>query len=480
MLEYITKAVEVVKAPEYTEAPTITKEEYEAVIRKGIFTEWFINPPKGQPRMVDIFRLRQYGHSEWVNIVVSYLLNRIKIIPYEIVAKDPAKRRRPSERIQAEINRAMALFDEMTPDGKNFKAAVEGPLIRDILELDAGALNKCFTAGSYIGDPLLSGSLLPRGQRVLAQVVPLDGGSILKDITDDMRLKCYWQYSYRKPRADPTFFDIDEIVYFDRYARSYSPYGWSPIQASDAVLNSLINSAAWNANFFSNQAIPKGMITLEGTDADVERFRMWWKSRIEGKWHNIPIVNSEAKFVPFSINAADMEWLSGQKWYQRMVCALYQVHPSEVGVEDTSRQSGDALAGRDRLQKTASIAPLMGLVEDAINNEILSEISPRIMFRYVPEDPDSEKIQAEMENAFIELGVKTINQIRDEKGEDPVPWGNLPPDILNNLIRSCAKLGKFPTIEQMDKLDFKGLEQVFPPFNPLLGAKPAPKPGSNA
>lgn len=421
---------------------TIEIDEY---VRKATLTEWFVNPVKGQPRYVDIYRLRAFGKSEWISAVTSYLQSRVKIVDYEITAKNPKKRDKPSLRLQNEIRKAEKLFDSCTPNGESFKQGVEAPLLRDVLELDSGVLVKVFTKDSYSGDPKNMGSLKPSGERLLAQFHAIDGGSLLKDIGVHYVLKGYWQYSYTRPTSAPAFFDPDEICYVSRYPRSYSCYGWSPIQNADAILNSLVNSAVWNANFFSNQGIPRGMITLlNADDKDVKRFRNYWRQKVKGRWYELPVTNRDAKWVPFAMNAKDMEWLSGQKWYQRLVCALYQVNISEIGLEDTSRRAGSATETTERLQKRSSIVPLLTLIEDSVNKSIISEISPRIMFRYVPLDPEEQRLKATADNAQIELGLKTINEIRDERGEQPVSWGNWPPSLLNNLIRSFSRLGHIP------------------------------------
>lgn len=452
VLDYVVNKANTEPIPEWQ--PTISPIEVDEVVRKATLTEWFVNPVKGQPRYVDIYKLRAWGRSEWVASIISYLINRVKSIEYEFVAKDPKKRQNPSTRIQSEIRQAEKLFDSCTQNSESFKRAVETPLLRDILELDAGVLVKNFTVGSYMGNPEKPGTLHIRGKRNLAEFRACDGGSFLKDIKPHYVLRGYWQFSYTRPLAAPVFFDPEEIVYISRYPRSYSPYGWASTQNADAILNSLINSAVWNSNFFSNQGIPKGMITLDGSDIDVKRFRAYWRQKIKSHWYDIPVINREAKFVNFAMTAQDMQWLSGQKWYQRLMCALFQVHPSEIGVEDTSRQAGQAAEKRDRIQKRSSVIPLLLLLENAINPGIVAEISPRIMFKYMPEDTDEARLLAETENRQIELGLKTINQLRVARGETRVPWGDLPPSLLNNLIRSFSRMGMIPGIEELNQLSF--------------------------
>lgn len=422
------------------------------IVRKASLTEWFINPVKGQPRYMDIYRVRAYARCEWVSLVVNYLINRVKVIDYELVARDPTKRDAPSGRIQAEITRVENFLEGCTSDGKSFKQIVEPALVRDVLELDSGVLVKYFTRDSYVGDPMKPNSLKPLGSRKLAELASVDGGTFLKDIDQSLILHAYWQYQYRRPLAHPVFFDPAEISYIMRYPRSYSPYGWSVLQNADAVLNSLINSAAWNANFFSNQAVPKGMITLDGEDEDIKRFRTWWKSRIEGKWHNIPVVPGQnVKWVPFGMTAADMEWLSGQKWYQRLICAFYQVQPAEVGMEDTSRTTGAVMNARDSIQTTASVEPILRLIENALNTEIIPEISPRVILRYAPKDTATDKAEAEIEAQQLEQGLVTINELRVKKSQLPVMWGDMPLSLVNNYIRSYSRFGIIPPIKDLGK-----------------------------
>lgn len=433
--------------------------ELDELIKKAVLTEWFINPTYGQPRYVDIYRLRAFARSEWVAAVTSYLINRIKEIPIEITAKNPNKREKPSLRIQYEIKKGQDLFDNCTPSGQDFKNGVETAFLKDLLELDAGVISKIFSQDSYNGNPKDKDSLKPLGERTLGQFMAIDGGSVLADVTPHNEVLGWYQYSYVKPTDKPVWFDRNELCYSMRYPRSYSPYGWAATQNADAILGSLVNSATWNSNFFSQQGIPRGMISLmNADDKDVKKFQAYWRQKIKGQWYEVPVLNKEAKWVPFSMNAKDMEWLNGQKWYQRMICALFQVSPGEIALDDTSRIAGVAAATTDRIQKKSSITPLLLLIENVLNRGILSEISPRIVARYVPEDPEELRVKTENENRMVELGLKTINDIRADRGDPPYAWGDLPPSILNNLIRSYSKLGVMPTIEEMNSLNFSNVE----------------------
>ena len=42
--------------------------------RRAVMTEWFYNPLKGQPRYVDVYRLRSLAASEWVSMCVMTII----------------------------------------------------------------------------------------------------------------------------------------------------------------------------------------------------------------------------------------------------------------------------------------------------------------------------------------------------------------------------------------------------------------------
>src|SRR3990167_7232074 len=304
--------------------------------------------------------------------------------------------------------------------------------VQDLLELDAGAFVKGFGANSYATTREGGLELQPLGQRDLAEIWARDGGSFLAE-TDVNGVKYrWWQYSYLHPAIAPLEFDINEVAYFMQYQRSYSVYGWSPLQSMDNILSSLINSAAWNSTFFAEATLPSGIIGVENMNPEeLERFRQYFRSEIKGKWHRIAVVNSDVKYVPFALTNRDMQWLDGQQWYAKLVMALYNITPTELGFTDDIRATGKAMGAQEEVQKRKSTLPILRKLEQVINNQIVAELSQNVIFEFKPVDRSEELMQIDVDNKDIELSKVSPNEIRKKRGlGPPLWWGEEPPEIV--------------------------------------------------
>jgi len=355
--------------------------------------------------------------------------------PWEVVAKDAKYQDDPPPQIQREIDYVTFFLNNCNENKESIETLVS-MAVQDLLELDAGCFVKGFSGNSYAQTPAGGLKLQPMGNRDLVELWARDGGSMLYE-TDVNGVKYrVWQYSYLHPAVAPLEFDVNEIAYFMQYPRAYSVYGWSPLQSMDNILSSLINSAAWNSTFFAEATLPSGMIGVQNMNPEeLERFRQYFRTEIKGRWHRIAVVNSDVKYVPFALTNRDMQWLDGQQWYAKIVMALFNVTPTELGFTDDIRATGKAMGAQDEVGKRKSTLPILRLIEQVVNNQIVSELSQVCIFRYKPVDRSEELMQIDVDNKDMQGGKRTINQIRAARGLGPPVWfGEEPMDIIKARI----------------------------------------------
>jgi len=99
-------------------------------------TEWFYNPLKGQPRYVDIYRLRSLAASEWVLMCTSTIIEEIAQVPWEIV---PKLQESPPEQILNEIDEVNYFLNNPNDNKGETINTIFRAFLRDSLELDCGA-----------------------------------------------------------------------------------------------------------------------------------------------------------------------------------------------------------------------------------------------------------------------------------------------------------------------------------------------------
>ena len=358
------------------------------------------------------------------------IIEEVAQIPWEIIPKDPAIRDSPPEDVMADIDEATYFFNNPNDNKGETLNTLLRALIRDSLELDAATLVKGFSLNSYMQHPAGGFELKPKGQRQLSELFCRDGASFLKETDANGIEYRYWQYSYLHPAVAPIEFDVNEIAYAMRYNRSYSVYGWAETQSTETVLNSLINSAFTNASMFQEYAVPSGVISFTGSEEDEQRLREYFRTEIKGRFHKVAILNKDAKFTPLTYTNRDLEFIQGQQWFAKIIWAIYKLTPSEVGFTDEIRATGKAMSAQSMVQQRKAILPLLRLLEQIINNQIVNEISDRIVFSFKYVDKQQEALDEQMDLQKIQEGLLKINEYRARKKLGPsVPWGEKPMQI---------------------------------------------------
>ena len=395
--------------------------------RKAVMTEYFWQPIRGQPRRVDTNELRQFSQDYWVAACVKTFMDEICSLEWDIVPKKDFQ----YEWVKEPLEKVRDFFKHPNKNGEPF-SHILGALTKDVLEIDAGVLVKVFDVNSYDFDNIepKSGApqLKPQGQRNMVEIYARDGASFLKEMDKFGFELGYWQYSYQIP-AHPMWFNKDEIVYVIEHPRSMSPYGYARTQSIMDILKSLHYSIIYNKKFFEETAIPDGSLSmLDTSEEDLQKFRDYWNNDLKAQPHKLAIVNKDMKWQPFNISNREMEFLDSQKWYFNMIISAFGLSPSELGITDDLNRSTSATQAE--LVKRKGIRPFLGKLEDYINEGIVKEFGfEGIEFQFIYDDPAEHRARLDNWEKELNMGVKTVNEVRKELGLEPIAGG----DVGNNL-----------------------------------------------
>lgn len=395
--------------------------------RKAVLTEYFWQPIRGQPRRVDTNELRQFSQTYWVNSCIKTLMDEIGSLDWDIIPKDEYK----YDWVKDSIETVRKFLKYPNKNEESFASLIKA-ILRDILEIDAGVFVKVFDVQSYDFDDIeeTSGApkLKPLGQRKMTEIYVRDGASFLKQIDKFGFEQGYWQYSYQIP-AHPMWFNRDEIIYISEQTRSMSCYGYARTQSILEIVKSLHFSTLYNKRFFEETPIPDGALSLADTnEVEMKQFRNYWNNEFKAQPHKIAILNKDLKWQAFAPSQRELEFLSTQKWYYNLVISSFGLSPSELGItEDLNRATS---ATQSELVKRKAIRPFLKLLEDAINEGIIPEFNfEGIEFQFIYDDPSEKANRLANWKTELEIGVKTINEVRVEMGMEPIPGG----DISNNM-----------------------------------------------
>lgn len=406
--------------------------------REAIYPNWFFSARLGQPRGIDTRKLRNLAQSPWAQMVIRTFKHQISTVEWDIVPEDEDK----------EIDRKQDIkkvkdFLKAINDNKQSVNDINSEGITDLAEIDAGCFNYVYSSDSYtISElPLYNAwgevigtetglMLKPLGQRKLVKVKAVDGSTMLKQVDIRKNLLNFWQYSFKHPRQNPTRFEKEEIEYFILNPRSYDVYGFSPMQSIQQVIELLIQGTRYNKDLYTNNAMPDLLVSLPKLSKDqLKRLKREWNNSYKGKPHQMGFINwTIDKIEKLSANNRDLEWLEGQKWYFKLVFAVYGVSPEEAGfTESSNRATGDS---QERVTIRNAMRPYFQKFEQIHTNKTITEILQNenhgLKFKYFPKDHTLEKIEFEQQMQELLNGIMTINEYRKLKGRDEVEWGDEP------------------------------------------------------
>jgi len=382
---------------------------------RPIVPRWFHSALLGQPRDqgFNIFNLRKYGKSPWVQMVINSVKKQIQSTEWKIINTDPED----DTDYESMIKEAVDLLEDPNENDETFDD-LWAQYLNDLLLYDAGVMWKGFGKDNK-----------------LEKLQVYDGPRFLIEMNENGVITGYYQYSFKSPTSAPRRFETDEIIYgaISRQPEWY-PYGLSPLQTIQQEVEVLIQSTRYNKDFFKNNMVPDSLIYLNYPDDRLQDFQNQWKNQVEGKPHKMVFTNKELDVKQMSVTNKDMEWLEGQQWYHHLVFGAYGLSPQEAGFyEGSGRATGES---QERISIKNAIKPYLSHIRAKINREILPAIFPEfdvkampIMFEWFPKDHVQEKIEHEQEMSKLESGVLTINEVRSKDGLDPVEWGDVPLSI---------------------------------------------------
>ncbi len=378
--------------------------------KKAVYTEAFwLAPPYGRPRDIDYQRLEKLEKSVWIRMCAQHIIDSVAMADWNIV---PYKK--GEEVSQTIIDEVVEFFESR--EWSNGLSAVKRAMLPEFLYYDCGVLIKAFPINAYDEDQNLkkSGTIKP------IELYSRDGRSFLKDTSLYGKLGQYWQYSWLNPQGRPIQFDPDEVIYIQQYPSSREPYGSSTLEVIESVIGYMMSSTLAQEKYWDNGLFIGGQIDLpELKDIDeIKRAQAYYEAKLRGprKYNKWIVTGGGATVKSMPFTPQQMEWLDSQKWFAKLVFAVFKVSPSELGfTEDLNRATG---IQQMQIHKMKSIQPILRILEEYFNREIVwKHFSKDVKFEYVRElDLEEKEKQAGIDEKRLGSGLNSVNELRDRDG----------------------------------------------------------------
>ena len=203
-------------------------------------------------------------------------------------------------------------------------------------------------------------------------------------------------------------------VIFIRRPSPLDPYrGIGTVQSLLIDLGAEQMASQWTRNFFSNGAMPGGILQFdEGmSDADFERLVTRWGEQHQGvaNSHRVAILE-RGKWVDRKFSQRDMQMEQLRKLNRDIILGAFGIPASVMGVTESvnraNAEAGDVMFGRWILK------PLLERIKQAVNERLVHSMDRTLMLDYADPRPENRELHLRIADTGFKGGFLTRNESR--------------------------------------------------------------------
>jgi HK97 family phage portal protein len=235
------------------------------------------------------------------------------------------------------------------------------------------------------------------------------------------------EYVYRAGGQEQRFAPR-EVIQF-RYPDPRDPYtsGLGPLRACFEQVALLADFAAMRKAIYDNHAIPAAVITPSEPLGKEERARLeaqWNQKFRRGGAGRVLIGDSGLKIELLTRSLGDLAALADMRMTKEDICNAFGI-PLAFLTSDTNLANLQA-AEHQHLAKT--IAPRLRRRDEKLNEQLVPLFDPTGRLFVASDDPvpANRELRLRQDELDLRHGVRTVNELRAERGLPHVPWGDAP------------------------------------------------------
>ncbi len=220
----------------------------------------------------------------------------------------------------------------------------------------------------------------------------------------------------------------ETVIHF-RFPDPRDPYtsGLSPLRAAFEQIALSSEYSAMKRAIYDNTGIPSVVLSPNEVISDEERDRLeeqWNYKFRRGGAGKVLVSESGLKVDVLSHSMGDLAALAENKATKEDIANAFHV-PLPFLSADTNLANMQA---SDHLHKTIAIYPRIRRRDEKLNERLVPLFDSTGQLFLMSDDPTpaNQKFQLQLQESDLKYGVRTINELRSERGLPPVSWGDGP------------------------------------------------------
>lgn len=229
--------------------------------------------------------------------------------------------------------------------------------------------------------------------------------------------------------------EVRDIIHHKQFSATSDTFGQGDLQAARNTILDDMEARIYNFNFWKNSAIPRGGLATEQpvNNNEFTRISKRWYAAHKGSQysHRVAILEKGLKWVDIGMKPTDMDFISRFANNRNEVGSVFGVPPIKMNDHGSGKWNTET---QERQFMHDTIIPQLIEITDTINlNMWKIEGRASIIIEPIKVKPDFSKNPSlrrerlEMEkadNESVKYGLRTINEIRQHRNEEPVEWGD--------------------------------------------------------
>ena len=219
-------------------------------------------------------------------------------------------------------------------------------------------------------------------------------------------------------------FSADELAYFVRNKRTFSTWGYSPVERSLSLATIYLLRQQWIRAEYTDGVLPELMFKT-GADFTAEQKRAWeavFNDDLAGQTeqrHRATILPQGFEPIIVEGYAEKLNNMVLDDFFITAICGHFDVQPTEIGMMPKT-----GLGGKGMHEGQAESSDVIGTSPDAVwLAGVVNQLSysfagmPReLEFRFIGGGRKDVLAQAQADEILINAGVKSRNEARSERG----------------------------------------------------------------
>jgi hypothetical protein len=252
------------------------------------------------------------------------------------------------------------------------------------------------------------------------------------------------------------FYGRDDLIFDCMNPRTdieKAGYGYSIVEQAIDLVTSSINTFMYNAGFFTENKLPRGILLLNGSanQDEIEDIEDYISNLMSGpptsQWR-VPIIptgrtknadNGGGRLFEWVNLHGTNEEMGFQAWFDLQlsaIVAMFAKSMEELGLHSQKSQpllATGNIEPRMEASKSLGLGDLLTFMQKHFN-QILQYKNPSYEFEFVGYEKDDAKLVSDIDKSEVDTW-KTLNEKRAEKGVDPIDLTTVknPADLPMNV-----------------------------------------------